>query len=110
MNKIRFSVCTNEIDAGMFGVYIRCEQFGKSILIDTGVHVFSDEWDSEDGRIIYNPNAKRLNLLIRKTLYQLEEYELHDESQHPAEFEYNTLDLSDERVSLGNGQLRGYGI
>lgn len=76
MNKIRFSVCTNEIDAGMFGVYIRCEQFGKSILIDTGVHVFSDEWDSEDGRIIYNPNAKRLNLLIRKTLYQLEEYEL----------------------------------
>lgn len=76
MNKIRFSVCTNEIDAGMFGVYIRCEQFGKSILIDTGVHLFCDEWDSENGRIIKNPNAKRLNLLIRKTLYQLEEYEL----------------------------------
>lgn len=76
MNKIRFSVCTNEIDAGMFGVYIRCEQFGKSILIDTGVHVFFDEWDSYNGKIIRNPNAKRLNLLIRKTLYQLEEYEL----------------------------------
>jgi integrase len=76
MNKIRFSVCTNDIDAGMFGVYIRCEQFGKSILIDTGVHVFFDEWDSYNGKIIRNPNAKRLNLLIRKTLYQLEEYEL----------------------------------
>lgn len=76
MNKIRFSVCTKDIGAGMFGVYIRCEQFGKSIFIDTNVHVFREEWDSESGIIKENPNSKKLNLFIRKTLYQLEEYEL----------------------------------
>lgn len=65
-----------EFDAGMFGVYVRCEQFGKSILIDTNVHVFHDEWDGENGLIIRNPNARKLNLFIRKTLYQIEEYEL----------------------------------
>lgn len=76
MNKIRFSVCTKDIGAGMFGVYIRCEQFGKSIFIDTNVHVFREEWDSKNGIIKENPNSKKLNLFIRKTLYQLEEYEL----------------------------------
>lgn len=76
MNKIRFTVCVRDISADMFGVYIRCEQFGKSIFIDTNVRVFRDEWNNEYGMIAQNPNAKKLNLLIRKTLYQLEEYEL----------------------------------
>lgn len=76
MNKIRFTVCSSLIESGMLGVYIRCEQFGKSIFIDTNVHVFRDEWDNENGMIVRNPNAKKLNLFIRKTIYQLEEYEL----------------------------------
>lgn len=76
MNKIKYSICVKEFDSGMFSVYVRCEQFGKSILIDTNVHVFHDEWDGENGLIIRNPNARKLNLFIRKTLYQLEEYEL----------------------------------
>lgn len=76
MNKIKYSICVKEFDSGMFSVYVRCEQFGKSILIDTNVHGFHDEWDGENGLIIRNPNARKLNLFIRKTLYQLEEYEL----------------------------------
>lgn len=28
--KIKYSICVKEFDAGMFGVYVRCEQFGKS--------------------------------------------------------------------------------
>lgn len=43
MNKIKYSICVKEFDSGMFSVYVRCEQFGKSILIDTNVHVFHDE-------------------------------------------------------------------
>lgn len=74
MKKIIYSLCTRDIGAGMYGVYIRCEQYGKSIDIDTNVHIFNDEWI--DGMVTGNPNAKKLNLLIRKTLYQLEEYEL----------------------------------
>ena len=62
--------------AGMMYVHILCTQFGKNLLIDTGVHVFPDEWDATLGLVVNNPNAKKLNLLIRRTLYQLEEYEL----------------------------------
>lgn len=76
MNKIRFSVVAHPAMSGMLAIYVNCEQFGKCIAIDTSVHVFKDEWDSESGRIVKNPNSKKLNILIRKTLYQLEEYEL----------------------------------
>lgn len=76
MNKIKFLVCTRNIGTGMIEVLIKCEQFGKFIYISTGVHVFYDEWDQDIGMIINNPNSKKLNKLIRKTLYQLEEYEL----------------------------------
>lgn len=76
MKKIKFNVVAVPQDCGMLYVKIRCEQFGKYVDIDTNVHIFSDEWDNESGRVINNPNAKKLNILIRKTLYQLEEYEL----------------------------------
>ena len=76
MKKIRFSVVARPISHGMLAIYINCEQFGKSVNIDTSVHVFNDEWDSDSGRIVSNPNSKKLNILIRKTLYELEEYEL----------------------------------
>lgn len=76
MKKILFEISTQKEGRGMVGVYIRCTQFGKSILIDTSVRIFFDEWDVENGMVIRNPNARKLNLLIRKTLYQLEEYEL----------------------------------
>lgn len=33
-----------------------------------------------------------------------------DEDQHPAQLEDHALDLPDEGVSPGNGQLRGYGV
>lgn len=76
MKKILFEISTQKEGRGMVGVYIRCTQFGKSILIDTSVRIFFDEWDVENGMVIRNPNARKLNLLIRKTLYKLEEYEL----------------------------------
>lgn len=76
MNKIQFTLHATHNGAGMMYVHILCTQFGKNLLIDTGVHVFPDEWDSTLGLVVNNPNAKKLNLLIRRTLYQLEEYEL----------------------------------
>lgn len=76
MNKIQFTLHATHNGAGMMYVHILCTQFGKSLIIDTGVHVFSDEWDATLGLVVNNPNAKKLNLLIRRTLYQLEEYEL----------------------------------
>lgn len=76
MKKIRFTVVAQNAPCGMLYIFIRCTQFEKSLDIDTNVHIFDDEWDNESGRVINNPNAKKLNILIRKTLYQLEEYEL----------------------------------
>lgn len=76
MKKIKFNVIAVPKTAGMLYVKIRCEQFGKYVDVDTNVHIFDDEWDNESGRVINNPNAKKLNILIRKNLYQLEEYEL----------------------------------
>lgn len=76
MNKIKYDIVCEKKENGMLCVNIKCSQFGKSILIDTGVHIFSDEWDCKNGIIVNNPNAKKLNILIRKTLYQIEEYEL----------------------------------
>lgn len=75
MNKISFTLSAKH-HAGMVSVHILCTQFGKSLCIDTGVHVFPDEWDNTLFKVINNPNARKLNLLIRRTLYQLEEYEL----------------------------------
>lgn len=76
MNKIRFSVTAKAVSPGMLAIYVKCEQYMNCIYIDTSIQVFDDEWDENTGRVVGNPNAKRLNILIRKTLYQLEEYEL----------------------------------
>lgn len=76
MNKIVYSLFGMKSNSGLVAINIECRQFGKSIFIDTNVRVFDDEWDSINGLVINNPNARKLNLLIRKTLYQLEEYEL----------------------------------
>ena len=76
MNKIVYSLFGMKSNSGLVAINIECRQFGKSLLIDTNVRVFNDEWDSINGIVINNPNARKLNLLIRKTLYQLEEYEL----------------------------------
>lgn len=76
MNKIRFSVTAKAVSPGMLAIYVKCVQYMNCIYIDTSVRVFDDEWDEDTGRIKNNPNARKLNILIRKTLYQLEEYEL----------------------------------
>ena len=76
MNKIVYSLIGIRSNSGLVAINVECRQFGKSLLIDTNVRVFNDEWDSINGIVINNPNARKLNLLIRKTLYQLEEYEL----------------------------------
>ena len=76
MGKIKYSVVVKNFSPLLLGVYIRCEQFSKSIDIDTDVHIFHDEWDESQQLVVNNPNKKKLNLFIRKTLYQLEEYEL----------------------------------
>lgn len=76
MAKIIYKLKSIKDCDGMLSINIECSQFGKSILICTNVRVFGDEWDSTDGMVVNNPNARKLNILIRKTLYQLEEYEL----------------------------------
>lgn len=60
MNKIQFTLHATHNGAGMMYVHILCTQFGKSLIIDTGVHVFSDEWDATLGLVVNNPNAKKL--------------------------------------------------
>ena len=76
MRKIKFSLKTEKVDNGMLSVLIICTQFNKSISFDTNVRIFPDEWDCENACVTGNPNAIELNRLIRKTVYQLEEYEL----------------------------------
>lgn len=77
MRKIKFSVKANRSDDGMLSIVIKCEQFGKSIEIDTNVKVFKDEWDTDNASVTEeNPNHIKLNKFIKKTLYELEEYEL----------------------------------
>lgn len=76
MNKIVYSLFGMKSNRGLVAINVECRQFGKSIFIDTNVRVFDGEWDSINGLVINNPNARKLNIVIRKTLYQLEEYEL----------------------------------
>ena len=76
MNKIVYSLIGIRSNSGLVAINVECRQFGKSLLIDTNVRVFNDEWDDINGVVVNNPNARKLNLIIRKTLYQLEEYEL----------------------------------
>ena len=76
MRKIKFSLVTKRIKNGMIAVLVECTQFHKSIMIDTNVHIFKDEWDEYNACVVGNPNAVELNRLIRKVVYDLEEYEL----------------------------------
>lgn len=76
MRKIKFSLTTKRVKNGMMAIYVECSQFHKSIYIDTNVRIFRDEWNTEEACITGNPNAVKLNKLIRKTVYELEEYEL----------------------------------
>lgn len=76
MRKIRFGLKTERTDNGMLSVFVVCTQFNRSISFDTNVCIFPDEWDSENACVTGNPNSVELNRYIRKTMYQLEEYEL----------------------------------
>lgn len=67
MRKIKFSVKANRSDDGMLSIVIKCEQFGKSIEIDTNVKVFKDEWDTDNASVTEeNPNHIKLNKFIKK--------------------------------------------
>ena len=81
--KIKYSICVKEFDAGMFGVYVRCEQFGKSILIDTNVHVFHDEWDGENGIIIPSKNEEALYEAMKYAVEHPEEMKKMGEKARP---------------------------
>ena len=51
----------------MLSIVIKCEQFGKSIEIDTNVKVFKDEWDTDNASVTEeNPNHIKLNKFIKK--------------------------------------------
>lgn len=76
MEKIKFELLAKSSKGGMLSIYVKCTQYGKSIDIDTSVRIFKDEWNKEDGLVSDNPNARKLNQLIRKTIYELEGYEL----------------------------------
>lgn len=76
MNKIRFEIVAHQVRGGMMAIYVRCNQYGSCIELDTDVRVFPDEWNEEYGIISRSPNSTNLNLLIRKLVYTLEEIEL----------------------------------
>lgn len=57
MRKIKFSLVTKRIKNGMIAVLVECTQFHKSIMIDTNVHIFKDEWDEYNACVVGNPNA-----------------------------------------------------
>lgn len=76
MNKVIFSIAALPSAAGMLSVHVSCTQFEQSVFIDTGVRIFPDQWDDANGLIVDNPNSRKLNILVRKVLYQLEEFEL----------------------------------
>lgn len=76
MKKIRFELLATQAMGGMLAIIVRCTQYGKSMDIDTNVRVFTDEWDKKNGLVLNNLNARKLNQMIRKTVYELEGYEL----------------------------------
>lgn len=75
MKKIKFSVYAKSVRGGMVGIYIRCQQGVRIVPIDTGVRVFSDEWDEDNGLIVNNPNSLELNRTVRKCVYDLQNME-----------------------------------
>lgn len=76
MKKIKYEITSKAGKHGMLALYITCHQYSKTLDIDTNVRIFADEWDAKNGFVINNPNAKQLNIFIRKTIYDLEGYEM----------------------------------
>lgn len=74
-NKIQFRLKTKNIGRGMLSILVQAKRQLQSVDIDTGVHVFIDEWDDDNGMVVDNPNSKKLNGFIRKTIYDLETFE-----------------------------------
>lgn len=74
-NKIRFTILPKSIGKGMLSIHVKATQHGQSVLIDTSVNIFRDEWNDSDGVIINNPNSKSLNKYLRQTIYDLETIE-----------------------------------
>ena len=74
-NKIQFSLMPKSIGRGMLCIYVKAAQHGRSVLIDTNVHIFKDEWNDDSGLVVNNPNAKLLNKQLRQTVYDLETME-----------------------------------
>lgn len=75
MKKIKFSVYPKKVRGGMLGIHIRCQQGVRVVSVDTGVRVFNDEWDDENGIIIKNPNLIQLNKVVKKCIYDLQNME-----------------------------------
>lgn len=76
MEKIKYRLSVQQVEGGMLAVYVICSQYQRTLEIDTSVRIFSDEWDRKNGRVINNPNAKKLNQHIHKTVYELEGFEM----------------------------------
>lgn len=74
-NKIQFTILPKSIGRGMLSILIKATQHGRSVLIDTSVNIFKDEWNDSDGIVINNPNSKSLNKYLRQTIYDLETLE-----------------------------------
>lgn len=74
-NKIQFSLMPKSIGRGMLCIYVKASQHGRSVNIDTSVHIFKDEWNDKEGIVVNNPNSKFLNRNLRQTVYDLETME-----------------------------------
>lgn len=113
MKKILYSIIAKNFSPGMLAIYVKCEQFGKSIFIDTNVHIFDDEWDYNTGKVICNPNSKKLNIIIRKTLYQLEEFELNYDGNFTIsqlQKNWETREISNNFYSMMEYQIKNRDI
>ena len=112
MVKINYSLVAQTIN-GMSAIYISCMQFEQTALLDTHIRVFPDEWDEQSKTVVNNPNAQRLNLLMRKAIYEVESYELsRDNVQlHQLKLMWENKDISEDfykiiKVELPNREIK----
>lgn len=75
MEKINLSLASRRARSGMVSIYVKAMQYHKTVCLETNIKVFADEWDEKNGIVISNRHANRINLMLRKIIYEIEEYE-----------------------------------
>lgn len=77
---ISFDIVFTPTISGMASIKVRASQFSKSVLFDTDVTVFPQDWCKTTASVrSTRPKYKELNRKIRKTIYDLEGFVLDHE-------------------------------